>query len=317
MVAPVNASARRLRGVRHYAALLVAEHNNKTLDRSTMHAVAAASRLPGVTSLDLLVSGKGCGSVALEASTVEGVTKVLLAESDQLEHRVAETMSELLLALQATSQYVVIAGPTSSSVRDSLPRVAAKLDVQPVSDIISVESEDGVMACSYAKTYAGNAIARVKTSDAVRVLTFRATAFEPRGVASSAAPVESVQTAAYDSTGAKWLSESVKASDKPQLGSADRVVSGGRALQSAENFDQVLQPPVRQVECRHGRLARGGGCWPRAERVASGADGQGRCTQTLPGCGHQWCHSASCRHKGFEDHRRGEQGSRRTHLSSR
>ena len=213
--------------------------HNKNLDKSTMHAVAAASRLPGLTSLDLLVSGKGCGAVAQEASAVEGVTKVLLAESDDLEHQVADTMSEFLLALQAKSQYTVIAGPASSSARDSLPRVAAKLDVQPVSDIISVESEDGVFV---RPTYAGNAIARVKTSDAVRVLTFRPTAFEPSGVASSAAPVESVQTAAHDSTGTKWLSESVKASDKPQLGSASRVVSGGRALQSSENFENVLEP---------------------------------------------------------------------------
>lgn len=241
-IGPVSAnlSGRRLRGgVRHYAALLVAEHDNKTLDKSTMHAVAAAAQLPGLTSLDLLVSGKACMSVAKEVSLVEGVSKVLVAESDQLEHQVADTMSEFLLALQAKRQYTVIAGPTSSSARDSLPRVAARLDVQPVSDIISVESEDGVFV---RPTYAGNAISKVKTSDAVRVLTFRPTAFEPKGAAMSAAPIESVETADYDRTGAQWLNESVKASDKPQLGSASRVVSGGRALQSGENFEKVLEP---------------------------------------------------------------------------
>jgi len=240
MAAAMRGFARRCISVgRGYATLVVAEHDNKVLNKATLHAVAAASKLPGATSVDLLVLGKGCGNVAEEGAGAAGVSKVLVAESDQLEHPVADTMAEMLLALQKDKGYSVVAGVSGSLCKETLPRVAAKLDVQPVTDIIGVGEEDGVFQ---RPMYAGNAIATVKSSDAVKVLTFRPTAFEPAAAAASAAAVEQVAAATYESAGIEWMSDSEKASDKPQLGSASRVVSGGRGLKNGENFTEVLEP---------------------------------------------------------------------------
>jgi len=234
---------------RGYATLLVADHDNKALNKATLHAVAAASKLPGATSLDLLVLGKGCSGVATEGAALAGVGKVIHAESDQLEHPVADTTSELLLALQKSNGYKVIAGVASSLSKETLPRLAAKLDVQPVTDIISVGAEEGVFS---RPMYAGNAIATVKSSDEVKVLTFRPTAFEPTGKAAVAAAVEPLATETYSSAGIEWLSDSEKVSDKPQLSSASRVVSGGRGLKNGENFEKVLEPLCDKLKAAMG-----------------------------------------------------------------
>jgi len=219
--------------------LLIADHDNKVLNKATLHALSAAVQLPGSTSVDLLVAGKGCSAVAAEGAAFAGVSRVLLAESDQLEHPVADTASEFLVALQKKGDYKVIAGVSGSLCREVLPRMAAKLDVQPVTDILSVGTEDGVFS---RPMYAGNAIATVKSNDQVRVLTFRPTAFEPAGAAPSPAAVEPVATETYESAGITWVSDSEKQSDKPQLSSANRVVAGGRGLKNGENFTEVLEP---------------------------------------------------------------------------
>jgi len=169
---------------------------------------------------------------------VAGVSNVILAESDQLEHAVADTLTELLLSLQKDKSYAVIGGVSSSLCREALPRFAAKLDVQPVTDIIEVGGDDTFVR----PMYAGNALATVKSNDSVKVLTFRPTAFEPAGAASSPASVETMAAATYEGAGISWVSDSVVQSDKPQLSSAKRVVGGGRGLQNGENFKTVLEP---------------------------------------------------------------------------
>ncbi|CAJ1412609.1 unnamed protein product, partial [Effrenium voratum] len=224
---------------RGYATLLLAEHNNKTLNKATLHAVSAAAKLPGCTSVDLLVAGRGCGDVAKAGAAIQGVSKVLVAESDQLEHPVADTMADLLEALQKQNGYKAIAGVASSLAKETLPRLAASLDVQPITDIVDVGQEDGVFC---RPMYAGNAIATVKTSDSVRLLTFRQTAFEAAGEASSSAPTEPLSVSTYAGAGMQWLKDSEATSDKPQLSSASRVVAGGRGLKSGENFEKVLEP---------------------------------------------------------------------------
>jgi len=234
---------------RTYATLLVADHDNKALSKSTLQALAGAAKLPGATSLDVLVLGKGCGSVAQECAGVQGVSKVILAESEQLEHPVADTVAELLLAIQKSGNYKAIAGVASSLAKEALPRMAAKLDVQPVTDVIAVGAEEGVFS---RPMYAGNAIATVKSGDSVRVLTFRPTAFEPAPAAAAAAPVESLAAEAYASAGIKWVSDSEKTSDKPQLSSANRVVSGGRGLKNGENFTTVLEPLCDKLKAAMG-----------------------------------------------------------------
>jgi len=239
--APVAASARAaaVAARRNYGTLLIADHDNKALSKSTLQVISAASKLPGATSMEVLVFGKGCKGVAEEVSKVQGVGKVLLADADQFEHPLADTTAEMLLAMQKKSSYGVIAAVSSSLSKEALPRLAAKLDVQPISDIIGVGSEEGVFS---RPMYAGNAIATVKSTDPVKIVTFRPTAFEAAGAAASAAPVVSMATEAYASAGIEWVSDSEKQSDKPQLSSASRVVAGGRGLKSGENFEKVLEP---------------------------------------------------------------------------
>lgn len=227
-------------GRRRFNTLVFADHDGKKLSAGTMNAVAAASKVVGSTRLDLLVAGMDCESVANEAAGIDGVGKVILAESEQFAKPVADTMSELLLALQKANDYKVIASDTSSTARDALPRAAALLDVQPITDIIAIGDEAGVYE---RPTYAGNAIATVKTKDPIQVLTFRPTAFEAAGAAASPMPVEKLAAESYTSCGINFLSQSEKSGDdKPQLSSANRVVSGGRGLANGENFEKILDP---------------------------------------------------------------------------
>lgn len=224
---------------RGYKTLVVADREGAALHKATLSAVSAASKLPGSEGVDLLVLGKGAEAAAEEGAGVAGVSRVLTAASGQMEHPVADTTAELLVALQKANGYKVLAGLATSLSRETLPRVAAKLDVQPVTDVIGVGAETGVFT---RPMYAGNAIATVKTSDDLHVLTFRPTAFEPAVAASTPASVEALPSEAYESAGIEWVSDSEKVSDKPQLSSADVVVSGGRALKSGENFEKVLEP---------------------------------------------------------------------------
>jgi electron transfer flavoprotein alpha subunit len=201
--------------------------------------LAGASQLPGCDRIDVLVAGKGCQQVAQGAAQAAGVSKVLVAESDELAHPMADTMSDLLVSLQKSGGYKVIAGVASSLAKEALPRVAAARDTQPVTDVIAVGAEDGEFQ---RPMYAGNAIATVKSTDDVRILTFRPTAFEAAPAAAQAAAVEAVAPKDLASVGIKFVSESEKASDKPQLSSANRVVAGGRGLKNGENFGTILEP---------------------------------------------------------------------------
>lgn len=226
-------------GRRRFNTLVFADHDGKKLSAGTKHAVAAASKIVGSTRLDVLVAGNGCEAVANEAAGIDGVGKVILAESEQFANCVADTASELVLALQKANDYKVIAGDTNSTARDALPRAAASLDVQPITDITAVGEETGVYD---RPMYAGNAISTVKSKDPIQVLTFRPTAFEAAGAAASPAEVEKLAVESYTSCGISFVSQSEKSDDKPQLSSANRVVSGGRALANAENFEKILDP---------------------------------------------------------------------------
>eukprot|EP00928_Gymnodinium_smaydae_P034432 TRINITY_DN24399_c0_g2_i4.p1 TRINITY_DN24399_c0_g2~~TRINITY_DN24399_c0_g2_i4.p1 ORF type:complete len:319 (-),score=98.73 TRINITY_DN24399_c0_g2_i4:53-1009(-) len=234
--------------MRNYATLLVAEHDNKAMNKATAQAIAAAATLPGSEKLDVLVMGKGCEAVAKECAALKGVSRVLLAESAQFEHPVADTAAEFLLQLQGANSYGTIAGVASSLSKEVLPRVAAKLDVQPVTDIIGVGEEEGVFR---RPMYAGNAIATVKSTDATRIVSFRPTAFEAAADGGSAA-IESVDSGSFEGSGIKWVSDSEKTSDKPQLSSANRVVSGGRGLKNGENFEKILDPLCEKLNAAMG-----------------------------------------------------------------
>ncbi len=206
--------------------LVIADHNNKALNPATRSAVSAAAAIGG--DIDILVAGSGAGDVAAEAASISGVAKVLHADGGHLEHHLAENMAALVQGL--ASGYSHVLTPATTTGKDYMPRVAALLDVQQLSDIISVESADTFTH----PVYAGNAIETVKMNDAIKLITVRSTAFDKAGDGGSAA-VESIDAGA-DAGMSSFVKADMTVSDRPELTSARVVVSGGRGVGSGENF---------------------------------------------------------------------------------
>ncbi len=207
--------------------LVVAEHDNSKLNQVTLHVIAAAKALGG--DIDLLVAGKDCKAVADAGAAVEGVTKVLCADADCYAHQLAENMAPLVAELGKEHKYVL--APHSTAGKNFMPRVAALLDVAMISDIIAVESEDTFKR----PIYAGNAIATVQSSDAIKVVTVRHTAFDAVSAEGGSASVESVD-ATHDAGISEFVGEEIVKLDRPELSAARVVVSGGRGMGSGENF---------------------------------------------------------------------------------
>ena len=216
------------------AILLFAEHDNQSLSDQTAKALSAASVIGG--DIDILVAGKNASSVADAAAKLSGIRKVLLAESDALEHRLAEPTAALIVNL--SGDYDTILAPATTTGKNVLPRVAALLDVMQVSDVIEVVSPDTFKR----PIYAGNAIETVQTTDATRILTIRTTSFAAASGDNAPAPIQTID-AGSDGTGLSTFLENILSkNDRPELGSARIIVSGGRALGSAEKFQQVMTP---------------------------------------------------------------------------
>jgi len=214
------------------AVLVLAEHDNASLKPSTLNTIAAAGRIGG--DVTVLVAGSGCENAAQAAAQAAGVKKVLLADAPQLEHQLAENVAAQVLAL--ADGYSHILAPATAFGKNVLPRVAAKLDVAQVSDIIGVESPDTFTR----PIYAGNAIATVQSADPVKVITVRTTGFDAVEASRNLAPVDPVQAVA-DSGTSSYVGSEIARSDRPELTAARVVVSGGRGLGSAENF-KMLDP---------------------------------------------------------------------------
>lgn len=206
--------------------LVIAEHDNANLHASTLNTVTAATQIGG--DVHVLVAGSGAGDVAAQAANVAGVAKVLHADADHYKDAVGVEISDLIISLAGDYSHI-LAGSTTSG-KDTLPRVAALLDVTQISDIISVESEDTFKR----PIYAGNAIATVQSSDATKVLTVRSTGFDAAATDGSA-DVASVDAAPVNGSTAV-VNRELTVSERPDLGAADIVVSGGRGVGSAENF---------------------------------------------------------------------------------
>ena len=209
------------------AILVLAEHDNAELKPATRAAVAAAAKIG--PDVHILVAGHNARAVADAAATVAGVSKVLLADDAVYAHGLAEPLAGLLVSL--ASAYSHVLAPATSSGKNVLPRVAALLDVAQISDITGVVSPDTFER----PIYAGNAIATVQSSDAVKVITVRTTAFEAAAAEGGSATVESV-TAAADPGVSKFVSAELSKSERPELTAARIVVSGGRGMGSGENF---------------------------------------------------------------------------------
>ena len=213
-------------------ALVIAEHDNTHLKGTTLHTVTAAIKAAG--DVHVLVAGRNCAAVAQAAAKIAGVSKVLHADAPHLADGLAENLAEQVLAV--AKNYSHLFAPATAFGKNILPRVAARLDVAQVSEIISVESPDTFTR----PIYAGNAIATVQSSDAIKVITVRTTNFDAAAAEGGTAVVEATAAAA-DSGLSRFVSREVASSDRPELQGAKVVVSGGRGMGSAENF-KLLEP---------------------------------------------------------------------------
>ena len=213
--------------------LVIAEHDNASLKAATLNAVAAAAAIGG--DVHVLVAGNNAAAAAQAAAAVAGVAKVLHADGAALGEGLAENVTAQVLAIASSYSHIVF--PATSSGKNIAPRVAAKLDVAQVTDVTKVVSADTFER----PIYAGSAIATVQATDGTKVLTVRTTAFDPAAATGGAAAVESIAAVA-DAGKTTFVGRELAKSDRPELTAAKIVVSGGRALGSAEQFNAVMSP---------------------------------------------------------------------------
>jgi electron transfer flavoprotein alpha subunit len=208
--------------------LLIAEHDNNTLNPVTLSAMTAASQIGG--EITMLVAGNGCQCVVDEAVKIMGLSKVLLADSAAYEKGLAENLSALIVELAADYSHIMAAA--SSTIKDTMPRVAALLDVGQLTEIVGVESADTFKR----PIYAGNAIVTVHSHDAVKVITVRASAFDKVEAEGGNANTDVVD-AVFDMGISRFVSDALVKSDRPELTAANAVISGGRGMGSAASFN--------------------------------------------------------------------------------
>lgn len=215
--------------------LVIADHNQSTLKAGTLNTVTAAGKLGG--DIHVLILGKGAQAAADAAAKIAGVQKVFLADHDAFAHQLAENAAPVIADFVKNGGYKNVLAPASTTGKNILPRVAALLDVMQISDIISVESADTFVR----PIYAGNVLATVQSSDAIKVITVRTTAFDPACAQSGNASVETLSLGS-DQGLSNFVSEELTKSDRPELSAAKVIVSGGRALGSAEQFNAIIAP---------------------------------------------------------------------------
>lgn len=207
--------------------LIIAEHDNKSLKPATLNAVTAATQIDA--DVHLLVAGFECQTVVEQATLVAGVTKVMVADNAVYEHQLAENISKLVVEI--ARGYGHILAPATTTGKNTLPRVAALLDVAQLSDVIKVESPDTFVR----PIYAGNAIATVKTTDSVKVMTIRSTGFDAAATEGGNAERE-VLSLVIASDRCRFVKEQLAESDRPELTAASVIISGGRGMGNGDNF---------------------------------------------------------------------------------
>lgn len=210
--------------------LVIAEHDNTSLKGATLNTVAAAKAIGG--DIHILVAGGNCGAVAEAAAKIAGVAKVLVADNAVYAHQLAENVS--LLVAEIGKSYSHILAPATSNGKNILPRAAALLDVAQISEITAVVSPDTFQR----PIYAGNVIATVQSSDAIKVLTVRTTGFDAVAAEGGSAAVEAVASA-QNAGVSTFVAEEIAKSDRPELTAAKIVISGGRGMQSGDNFHML------------------------------------------------------------------------------
>ena len=208
-------------------ALVIAEHDNAELKPATLSVVTAAKQLG--SDVDILVAGSGCGTVGEAAAQVAGVTKVLVADASEYTNMVAEPMADLVVTI--AKNYNAVLAVANTVGKNFMPRVAALLDVSQISEISSIEGPDTFVR----PIYAGNAMATVQSSDAIKVITVRATGFDKAEATGGSASIEPIDSAG-DPGISSFLGEALSSSERPELTAAKIIISGGRGMQSGDNF---------------------------------------------------------------------------------
>ena len=207
--------------------LVIAEHDNSSIKGATLNTIAAASNING--EVTLLVAGLDISKVIDEAKTISGVSKIISCDHELYKHFLAEDFAKLVLSIANSYSYIL--APATTFGKNLMPRISAKLDIQQISDIISIEAEDTFKR----PIYAGSCIATVKSNDSIKLITVRATAFDPVSLDNNDIPVESID--AVDASNiSEFVSEEIAKSDRPELTAANIVISGGRGMQSGDNF---------------------------------------------------------------------------------
>lgn len=231
MFARTTSVSRKLHSAlrRLQSTLVIAEHNNEKLTPITLNTITAAGKLGDVTCL---VAGTNCSKVAEEVSKVSGVSKVLLADNAAFKGFLPEALTPLVLAMQKQFNFShVLAGATASG-KSLMPRVAAKLDVSPISDITGIKDKE-----TFVRTiYAGNAIQTLKSTDPVKIITVRGTAFEAAPASGGSGSSETAPSVDVNNTVSEFVGQELSKSDRPELTSANIVISGGRGMKNGENF---------------------------------------------------------------------------------
>lgn len=212
--------------------LVLAEHNNSKINQATLNTVAAAATIGG--DIVMLVAGHNCADVAQGAAKIAGVSKVLVADNAAYEHMLAENVAALIGEIG--KDYSHILAPATSNGKNIMPRAAALLDVAQISEIVEVVSSDTFKR----PIYAGNAIATVQSSDAIKVITVRGTAYDPVAAEGGSATIESIDIV-KEMGNSVFEKEEIAKSDRPELTAAKIVISGGRGMQNGENFDHLYK----------------------------------------------------------------------------
>ena len=215
------------------AVLVIAEHDNSSVKGATLNTVSATRRIGG--DISVLVAGAGCAAAAAAAAAIDGVARVLVADAAHLGEGLAEPVAEQVLAIAGDYTHVLF--PATAFGKNVAPRVAARLDVAQISEIVAVDAPDTFVR----PIYAGNAMATVQSSEAIKVITVRATGFDAASAQGGSAAVESIAAVA-DPGLSSFVGRAVAKSDRPELTAAKIVVSGGRGMGSAENFQKVIEP---------------------------------------------------------------------------
>lgn len=207
--------------------LVIAEHDNAALKPATLSTVTAALAIEA--DVTVLVAGAACAAVATAAAAITGVSKVLVADNAAYDHQLPEAVAPLVAEVAAAYSHVLAAATTTG--KNLMPRVAGLLDVAQISDIVAVKSADTFVR----PIYAGNALATVQSSDSIKVITVRSTAFEESAATGNSAPIENVDIAKAQSL-SSFVTEQLSVSERPELTAASIVISGGRGMQNGENF---------------------------------------------------------------------------------